>query len=349
MAEDGKKARIKIVQEKLKKYRLNAILVVTSANLHYLFGYSEEGCLALISRRDVCFFAPQLYFPEIADILAQAKVLNKTQVIKYLKLRKIKKLAFEATNVSYHDYRRWQKTYAPVKLIATEDFIEELRLVKNQSELILIKKAVAITDQVYEAICRFIKPGQTELQVAGEIEQLIRQEGAEPAFKTIVAGGLNSACPHHVNSDRRFKYGDIIILDFGAKYQGYNSDLTRTLFLGKIKKLYKQNYALILKAQIAGIKAVKAGSGGHLVDNIVRRIIAAEGKSKYFVHSTGHGVGLEIHERPRLYFKEKAVLQAGMVVTVEPGIYIPGWGGIRIEDTVLVTEQGCDVLSQSPK
>lgn len=349
MNNDFRKAGIKNVQEKLKKNNLDAVLVTTPANLSYLFGYSEEGCFAIVSQQAACFFAPLLYFPEAQTVVEKVMFLGKQKINRYLKLSKINKLSFEARNISYNNYQCWQRNCAPVQLLPTENFVEEFRLSKNQEELTLLREAAAIADKVYSLIVRFIKSGRTELQVAQKIEELIRREEAEPAFKPIVAGGLNAASPHHLNSTRELRNEEMVILDFGAKYCGYNSDLTRTVFLGKMNEKFRRNYEICLAAQLKGIEALTAGANSSSVDYAARRVIAGHGLGKYFVHSTGHGLGLEVHESPRLAKKEKQKLLPGMVITVEPGIYIPGWGGIRIEDMVEVTVTGPRVLTKAGK
>ncbi len=229
--------------------------------------------------------------------------------------------------------------------------LDSLRTIKDESEIELIKKAVSISDQAFAEVISVIKAGMTEMEVAAELEYRMRKLGSErPAFATIVASGVRGSLPHGTASNKVIQEGELVTMDFGAVYQGYHSDITRTICVGKASQKQKELYHIVLDAQLNGLAAVCAGKKNNAVDMAARYVITQNGYAENFGHGLGHGVGLEIHEWPRLSPKaEPMVLENGIVVTVEPGIYIPEWGGIRIEDTVVVTSNGCNKLTQSTK
>ena len=340
--------RLRQLQSKIRKAGLDALLITKTANLAYLFGYSEEGCSALISKRAAFFLAPILYFPEIKAYLPGTRAVDnsRSSLDKILSSLKIKKAGFEAENLTVSQARQWRRVFGGSKFLPLNDFVEEFRLVKDSTEIDLLKQSLAIAARAYQRCKAIIKPGISETEVASLIDRSMREQGAEPAFKTIVAGGPGGACPHHLNTSRKLKNGEMVVLDFGANYRGYHSDLTRTVFLGKINHKFAHIYALVLKAQQQAIAQARPGASASDLDRAARSVITTGGMGKYFIHSTGHGVGLEIHEDPRLSRNEKRKLSAGMVITVEPGVYVPGWGGVRIEDMVLVTPRGGEVLSR---
>jgi Xaa-Pro aminopeptidase len=227
--------------------------------------------------------------------------------------------------------------------------IEKLRMVKDESEIALIRNSVRINSLALDAALKRLKPGMTEAEFAAEIDYRSRRLGAErPAFDTIVAAGERAALPHAQPGAAKIDTG-MLLIDMGAFCDGYASDMTRMAYLGKATPRYKQAYKAVLEAQLAAIDAVKPGATALGVDRVTRRTLKAHNLDKEFVHSTGHGLGLEIHEGPRIGRKDKTKLSAGMVITIEPGVYIEGWGGIRIEDTVLVTDSGCEVLTPTSK
>jgi Xaa-Pro aminopeptidase len=227
--------------------------------------------------------------------------------------------------------------------------IEKLRLVKDTGEIDLIRKSVALNSAALEGALKRVKPGITESDVAAEIDYRSRKLGAEkPAFETIVAAGERAALPHAQPGRTKIGPG-MLLIDMGAFREGYASDMTRMVHIGKAPAKYKKAYQAVLEAQLAAIDAVRAGVTSKTVDSVTRATLKAHGLDKEFTHSTGHGLGLEIHEAPRIGRKDRTTLEAGMVITIEPGIYIEGWGGIRIEDTVLVTEKGCEILTPTSK
>ena len=228
--------------------------------------------------------------------------------------------------------------------------IDDLRQVKTKEELEYLAKAEEIGDKAFAEFLKIVKPGMTELEAAAELEYLMKKEGAEDlSFNTIIASGLNSSMPHAIPGYKKLEEGDFVTCDFGCKYKGYCSDMTRTFVLGKASDKQKEIYNVVLKAQLAGLAAVKAGVSGASVDKVARDIITEAGYGDCFGHGLGHSVGLFIHESPRLSPSDDTILKANMIETVEPGIYVPGFGGVRIEDMVVVTEDGCRNLAHSPK
>lgn len=228
--------------------------------------------------------------------------------------------------------------------------IEKLRMKKSPEELEVLKAAAKIADDAFEHICSYIKAGMTELEVSNELEFFMRSQGAtSSSFDIIVASGLRSALPHGVASDKKIESGDLITLDFGALYNGYVSDITRTVAVGEPSDKLKEIYHVVLESQVLALEKIKPGMTGIEADAIARDYIKSKGYGEAFGHSTGHGIGLEVHEGPGLSFRSETILEPGMAVTVEPGIYLPGIGGVRIEDDILITETGNERLTHSSK
>ncbi|MHB8157602.1 MAG: M24 family metallopeptidase, partial [Desulfocucumaceae bacterium] len=229
-------------------------------------------------------------------------------------------------------------------------FPDALRSVKDEEEIEKIIQAATLSDRAISYIIPFIKEGASERDIALEIEFYMRKQGAEGvAFPFIIASGARSSLPHGIASDKKLVRGDLVTMDIGSVLNSYNSDITRTVVVTEGDKKKEEIYNIVLQAQLAGIKAVRPGIAAAEVDRAAREVIECYGYGENFGHSTGHGLGLAVHENPRLAAKDKTELKTGMVVTVEPGIYLPGWGGVRIEDAVLVQPNGCRVLSNSPK
>jgi Xaa-Pro aminopeptidase len=235
-------------------------------------------------------------------------------------------------------------------LVAVKGWIEELRTVKSPLEIERIRRSVHTNSQAFEQTVGSVRTGMTERDLAAELEYRMRRLGAEkPAFETIVAGGVRSALPHAQPTGAPFRTGELIVVDMGVIEEGYCSDMTRMLLPGSPGARVKRTYKAVLEAQLAAIDAVRAGARTAAVDAAARNVLKGYGLDQAFIHSTGHGLGLEIHEPPRLGKRDKSRLQAGMAITIEPGVYLEGFGGIRIEDTVVVTEKGCEILTPTGK
>jgi Xaa-Pro aminopeptidase len=236
------------------------------------------------------------------------------------------------------------------ELVPVSGLVEKLRLIKTDAEIKILKEAAQIADAAFTHILSFIRPGVSELAVSNELEFFMRKQGAAASsFDIIVASGHRSALPHGVASEKLIETGEFVTLDFGAYYKGYCSDITRTITVGEPSQDLKDIYDVVLEAQLRGLDGIRAGVTGKEADALTRDYITEKGYGQYFGHSTGHGIGLEIHEGPGLSIRSDTVLEPGMAVTVEPGIYIAGLGGVRIEDDVIVTKEGNEILTHSPK
>jgi Xaa-Pro aminopeptidase len=260
-------------------------------------------------------------------------------------------LGFEPDHVTYSTKLKLRRAVPkPIRVVGARNTIEELRMVKDKGEIDTIKRAVDVADGCFSHLVEWIKPGMTEREVALEIDNHIRKHGAEKiAFDSIVAAGPNASFPHHHPTDAVLKKGQLVKLDFGATVDGYNSDITRMVFLGEPDAKQKEVYNIVLEAQLAAIKAIRPGLAGKDIDAVARDYIKEKGYGDFFGHGLGHSLGLATHDGSGLSSANKTKLKAGMVLTVEPGIYLADWGGVRIEDDIVVTESGCEVLTKSTK
>jgi Xaa-Pro aminopeptidase len=270
---------------------------------------------------------------------------------RWLKKNGVRESTFEASSLTYAQFELLRKeTGHTLQLKPAEDLIEELRMVKDRGEIEAIRRAGRVTADVFAEVMPYVKPGVIELDLAAEIEYRMRKKGAEgAAFETIVASGHRSAYPHARPSSKALQESELVIFDLGAILAGYAADMTRTVFLGDPTRRVRNLYTAVLKSQEGAARSVREATSVGEIDSTARRILAKHGFARYFTHSTGHGVGLEIHERPRLAKGETTLLRAGSVVTVEPGVYLEGLGGIRIEDTLLVGPEGPEVLTPASK
>lgn len=362
-----------------------AFFVTSEVNRKYLSGFSgSKGDLLVLAagRSSACEAVKQLSAVLFTDSRygerAQEEVCDGVEVVVvdknylaelkiFLKQAGIKKLGIEADSMNLRVYENLKRSLRGVKLIKTENVIKNIRAVKDEEEIKKLKKAIALTDETFSYIFKFIKKnykkGITEKQISWEMEKFIREnKGADLSFESIVASGKNSAIPHHLTGVRKIKKGDMLLLDFGAMYEGYHADMSRTLFIGKPAAKQKETYECVLKVQKEIIKMIKPGIVCGELDKRAREIFEKFGCCENFLHGLGHGVGLEIHELPSMKqaradnrhspLCETAAgqkLKPNMIFTVEPGIYYSGWGGVRIEDIVLVTTKGMQVLSRAPK
>ena len=261
----------------------------------------------------------------------------------------IKKLGFEENDMTYGDYLRYNEALHAV-LVPMQAKIDAFRATKEPWEIELMRKAQAITDQTFSELCKIIQAGMTEKELEAELLYRLYKHGAEgPSFDPIVVSGPNTSLPHGVPGERKLEFGDFITMDFGCIYGGYCSDMTRTVALGFVSEEMDKVYKTVLKAQLAGIAATKAGVAGRDIDGTARKVIADAGYGDYFGHGYGHSLGILIHEAPNANTRNDQPMPAGAVVSAEPGIYLPGKFGVRIEDVTVITETGCEVLTKSPK
>lgn len=341
--------RIGSLRKKIQK--IDGLLITNPYNVRYLTGF-REGATLLITHKKVFFLTSFLYKEEAEKEIKEAEIIiTKKDIFETLaKITKdIKRLGFEPT-IKYFSYERMKKILKDKELIPCKEFVEKLRITKDENEIKDIKTAVNIGDKSFNEIKKYIRPGLKEKEIQVELDYILgKNESEKIPFPTIIASGPNSSLPHAKPGERRLKDGDLLILDFGAVYNGYCSDMTRTLFIGKPKSKAREIYKIVAEAQKKAIDSVKPGMKAKDVDKTARDIIKDKGYGKYFGHSLGHGVGLEVHEAPGVTAKMEKTIKPGMVFTIEPGIYIPDFGGVRIEDMVVVREDGCEVITRSEK
>lgn len=339
---------------RLPEIGVDAMLVTRLPNVRYLTGFTGSNAQLLLGAESGVFFTDGRYaeqsrreVPELRrDIYTADFPAAFARACRDLGLSRV---GFEAAGVTYRFYQDLSGAES-VELVPVTDEVERLRWIKEPEEIRLLDRAQALTDEAYDRAVAKLAEGVTEREVALELEWAMRQSGAEGvSFDSIVAFGENSAEPHHRPTGRTLSRGDVVKLDFGARFEGYHADMTRTLAFGDPPAELREVYELVLATQLAGVEAVRAGVSGADADRVSRRIIEEAGYGDRFGHSLGHGVGLEVHEGPTLRSTSEDVLPAGAVVTVEPGIYVPGLGGVRIEDMVEVLEDGCRVLPATGK
>jgi len=263
---------------------------------------------------------------------------------------RLQEIGFEKDYLTYQQFEKLQEHLPHVALRPVTGLIEKLRLIKDVREISLIQEAAVITGAALWYLLGALKYGQPEQEVAGILEFFMRRHGGGlPAFETIVAAGERGALPHGIASEQRIRRGQLVVIDLGASYQGYAADLTRTICLGRIDARQREIYEVVREAQACALAELRPGVRAGEVDAAAREFLAARGYGEYFSHALGHGVGLSVHEEPRLAARQETVLEPGMVVTVEPGVYLPGWGGVRIEDTVLIAQNGYEILTPVTK
>ena len=343
------------IRKALTRLRIDALLVSKPANTRYLCNFStpEDGRF-LVTRGSVALFTDSRYEIQAKEECPFPVTIWKGKqrwkcVKDFLKESGVRKLGVEGEAMSASEFSLLGKRLR-CKLKSTQGIIEQLRIVKRPDELAKIRKAASINDRAFTHILPFIRAGRSEKDIALELEWFVRKQADfRIAFEFIVAAGPNGAKPHAQPTARRIQTGDLLTLDFGSIWEGYRSDMTRTVAIGKPSRELRAIYGAVRRAEREGLNAIKAGVKGRTPDQAARQVIEERGFGEFFGHGLGHGVGLEIHEAPRLSPYSSDRLKSGMVVTCEPGIYVPELGGVRIEDLVVVTRDGCELLSQSPK
>ncbi|WP_010093216.1 M24 family metallopeptidase [Ornithinibacillus scapharcae] len=342
------------IRKSLQELNLDALLVASPINRRYVTGFTGTAGIAIISADEAVFITDFRYTEQAANQAKGFTVIEHKQLIEeevkaQLDRLKVKRLGFEKNHITYATYDKYNELF-DAELVPTSEIVEKIRLIKTPDELAILKKAAQIADAAFEHILGYIKPGIKEIEVSNELEFFMRKQGAtQSSFDTIVASGFRSAMPHGVASTKEIQAGELVTLDYGALYEGYVSDITRTVAVGDISDELKKIYDTVLEAQLKGVNGIKPGMTGIEADALTRDYITEQGYGEYFGHSTGHGIGLEVHEGPGLSFRSDIKLEPGMVVTVEPGIYIPNVGGCRIEDDIVITETGNERLTTSRK
>lgn len=340
------------IRKSCKELSLDACLFYKPENRYYVSGFTGSTGYALILEDKTYFITDFRYISQVEEECPDFEIIEISaskslgDVLNELKLNS---LGFEDDFMSVESLESLKGNFHG-ELVPMRRFIEKIRQIKSNDEIALIKKAQSIADDTFTYLLDFIKAGMTERDVYLELVNQLKKRGAEgESFKAIVASGVRGALPHGSATDKVIKEGELLTLDFGCIYKGYCSDMTRTIAIGKANKKQKEIYEIVLHAQKEALKAIKPGAICKEIDKIARDIITEAGYGENFGHGLGHAVGLEVHENPRLNPTDDSLLEAGMVVTDEPGIYIPGFGGVRIEDLVLVTDTGAQTLSTSNK
>jgi Xaa-Pro aminopeptidase len=345
------------LRDHLATTQFDALLVSHLPNIRYLCGFTGSSGLLLVEESGSVLFTDVRYDTQAHAEVKGAKVVIARQAVlsaaadRIAALRGKQTIAIEADHVTVSDRKRLNDLLPThLRLKNASSLVERARMVKDEDELAVIGSAVNLGAKLFDRALEVIRPGVKESDVAAEMEYAARRAGAEEmSFSTIIASGERSALPHGRASDKPIKAGGFVVCDFGVILDGYCSDQTRTVWVGSVSEDARVAYEAVLEAQLAAIAAVRPGVSVGEVDGAARKVLRKRGLGRYFTHSTGHGVGLEIHEAPRLAAGQKAVLQAGMVITIEPGVYFPGKWGVRIEDMVTVTARGCDVLTPTRK
>ena len=344
--------RLKQIRNEMKQRELDGALFYKPENRYYVSGFTGSTGYALVLPEEQLFITDFRYITQSTDQCKGFKIEEISAgrgIADVLNEYGVKRLGYEDDFMTVEAFNALDEKFQG-ELVPMKRLIEPIRQIKSDEEADLMRKAQSIADETFAHLLTFIRPGMSEREVYLELVSDLRRRGAEgESFPAIVASGERGSLPHAAPTEKIIEEGDLLTLDFGCIYKGYCSDMTRTICVGKANEQQKEIYHTVLRAQEAALEAIKPGAICKDIDKIARDIIAEAGYGEYFGHGLGHAVGLEVHENPRLNTIDESVLKAGMVVTDEPGIYIPGFGGVRIEDIVLVTEEGKEVLSSSPK
>ena len=345
--------RVQAFLDKMQEKELDGIIINNLKNVYYLTGFWGSNGTVFISRDRQILVTDARYIiaakQEVTGFEIFAERDELATIAKIAKDMGLSRIGFEdEISVSY--YNRMQGAFEGLELVPQTQFVEALRMIKDETEIETIRKACSISDQAFHDALEFIKPGKTEIEIANFLDFRMRELGAAGlSFDTILASGINSSKPHAHPMHKPVELGEAITMDFGCLYEHYVSDMTRTIYLGHVSDEQAEIYNTVLKANQALIDQVKAGLGFRDFDKIPRDIIVEAGYGEYFTHGIGHGIGLDIHEEPYFSQTSTEVIKSGMVLTDEPGIYIEGKYGVRIEDDILITDKGCELLTLAPK
>ncbi|MDR5658203.1 Xaa-Pro peptidase family protein [Serpentinicella sp. ANB-PHB4] len=347
------KERLNKAQSILTSENIDAVLIAKPENRRYISNFTGSVGFLVITKEAPYILVDFRYIEQAKSQCEDFKVveINKENPIEniFQKLN-LKRVGFEDEYMTYQQYNKLYNKKYNIDLVPLGNKVNKLRMAKSQTEVDYIKKAASLADEAFDHILSFIQPNMVEREISLELEFFMKKKGASAnSFDFIVASGKRSSLPHGVASNKKITKGDFVTFDFGCVYHGYCSDMTRTIVIGEANTKQLEIYNTVLKAQETALRAVKPGITGKELDEIARNIIAKKGFGQYFGHGLGHGVGLEVHELPHISVLGEEPLKPGMVITIEPGIYIPDFGGVRIEDLVVVTDDGYEVLSKSTK
>jgi Xaa-Pro aminopeptidase len=350
----NEKKRIDRALQILKKEKVEALLINDLTDIQYLSGFTGDEASALIAPEALFLLVDPRFTTQAkleAPLFQTLKIFKRIEdTIKLINRLRVKKVGFDAKAISYADFKQLEKGLSGTALIPTEEGLRTLRMKKEKEEIKVIRQAITISTQGFQKTKEEIKFGVTEKEVATSYESAVKEAGADKlAFDIIVASGKRTALPHGVASGKKIGTHELIMIDFGIRYQGYCSDETCTMVMGTPTRKQKEIFNIVKTAHDRAIEKIKPGVSSQKIDRAARGYIEKKGFEKYFGHGTGHGVGLSLHEEPRISPLKNEILEEGMVFTIEPGIYLPNWGGVRIEDMVVVTRGGCEVLTLVPK
>jgi len=344
--------RQKKLLKSIESRSLDALLVRKKQNISYLTGTKGDDAVLFVSSSKMVLITDARYKEEYAKSIKNCRLsIFKgsdiyTCINELSKKTRSKRIGFESDNFSYSGYISLKKKLKDIAFVPVKGLVESFRVIKDSDEVSCIREACRYGSKVINFGMRIVRPSISELTVKKKIEQFMGAREIEKAdFDIIVASGKNASMPHASSSKKNIRKGDMVVIDLGAVSYGYNSDLTRTVFLGKIERKFSRIYNIVLDAQKRAIENIRPGVSIRYIDNISRQYISRKGFGRYFIHNLGHGIGLEVHEMPNMSKNNNALLEQNMTLTIEPGIYIPGWGGVRLEDVVLVTKDGCEVLT----
>ena len=345
-------------QQNLKKILeengLDGVLITNLTNIRYISGFTGSAASCLITPKGQYFITDGRYIEQSkSQVKGFDRFIGMDSHLKQIKDNNLNpdglKIAFEGDHMSYSLYENMKEIFPNTNWNSTSMILEDLASVKDDFELDCIRTAVEVTDVVYKEILPMLRPGYTEKQVANTMVSKYREYAEGEAYSPIVATGPNGALPHAIPTDREFQNGDFVVIDAAAKYAGYHADMTRTPVIGEATEKHREVYSIVKEAQQRGCDIAKAGVSCKSVDSATRDYIKEMGYGEYYTHGTGHGLGLEIHTSPRFSPQSKQILEANNVMTIEPGIYLAGWGGVRIEDDVIIGDDGCEILNQTTK
>jgi len=347
------KSRLKNIRKVLALRNINLLLVTDPLNVRYLTGFTGSTGFCLVGKNVAIFFSDFRYSTQYKkEVYKSFQFIEGNNyfelIVEQVKRRGFKRLFFEDTNLNYRNFHLVKKKLGKVKFLPSSGIIDSLRIVKDKKEIAFIRKAASLNSKALSDLIPKIKSGVSEVELSTNLENLMKKYGSERnAFDTIVASGVRSALPHGVASKKKIKKGNLITIDFGSVVNGYHADTTRVFSCGEPSKKTRHIYEVVLRSQKAAIEKVTPGVKCGEVDAAARDIIEKEGYGESFGHGTGHGLGLFIHEGPRIAPNQDTILKPNMILTIEPGIYIKGWGGVRIEDMILVKNKGKEIITSN--
>lgn len=344
------------LRTRMKELGVSSILVSDNANVQWLTGFTGSAGCVVLTQSDAMFITDSRYAIQAVEQVTSMPVRSFASPVKMVdviaeqaKAFGLTQLGFESASVTYQTFEEWQAAFAGIQLNGVRRLFEPVRMVKLEDEIVKTRAACRLADACFDHVIRMIQPGVREYDIALDIEFYFRRNGAELAFDPIVVSGPNSARPHGKPGERVLQRGDFVTMDFGAKLNGYCSDLTRTVVVEEASDRHVEIYEQVLKAETESILAIRPGKTGHEIDALARSILDEKGLAQHFGHGLGHGLGKVVHDFGGLRPGSEDILEVGQIWTVEPGVYIEGFGGVRIEDDIVVTPDGAEVLTHSPK